>query len=258
MMGNVIHRYLKNHLDERSRRLWGATEANVLGHGGVKLVAKATGMAESTIRIGRRQLRSNQSEESGERRVRQSGGGRKRLTTKAPHLLHALDALVEPTSRGDPTSPLRWTCKSTRKLEAQLKLQGFQLSHTKVGQLLKGLGYRLQSPRKRYEGVSHPDCNAQFEYINSLVKAFQGWGQPVISVDTKKKELIGNFAHGGREYRPTGTPEDVEAYDFPSLAEGKGIPYGVYDMTTNHGWVSVGTTHDTAQFAVETIRQWVV
>jgi transposase len=211
---------LKNHLDERSRRLWGATEANALGHGGVKWVAKATGMAESTIRIGRRELRPSQPEEPDDRRVRRSGGGRKRLIAKDPHLLHALDALVEPTSRGDPTSPLRWTCKSTRKLEAQLQLQGFKISHTKVGQLLNGLGYSLQSPRKRYEGASHPDRNAQFVYINSLVKAFQGRGQPVISVDAKKKELIGNFANGGQEYHPKGTPHEVEAYDFPSLAEG--------------------------------------
>lgn len=247
---------LKNHLDERGRRLWGAAEADALGHGGVSWVAKATGMAESTIRRGYQELRSTQAEEPDSRRVRQPGGGRKRLTAKDQYLLPALDALVEPTSRGDPMSPLRWTCKSTRKLEAQLKRQGFTISHTKVGQLLKELGYSLQSPRKRYEGASHPDRNAQFEYINNLVKEFQGRGQPVISVDTKKKELIGNFANGGKEYQPKGTPHEVEAYDFPSLAEGKGIPYGVYDMSTNHGWVSVGTTHDTAQFAVETIRQW--
>jgi len=266
--GDVIHRIqrkynaLKDELDERARRLWGAAEANALGFGGIKTVSKATGMAESTLIIGRRELESGQLESSTDsvtkesRRIRRPGGGRKRLTTKAENLLKALDDLVEPTSRGDPTSPLRWTCKSTRNLESELKSQGFQISHTKVGQLLKELGYSLQSTRKQYEGSSHPDRNAQFEYINKLVKDFQTRNQPVISVDTKKKELIGNFANNGREYHRKGMPEGVEAYDFPSLATGKGIPYGVYDMTANKGWVSVGTTHDTSQFAVETIRQW--
>jgi hypothetical protein len=189
-------------------------------------------------------------------RIRHPGGGRKRLTAKDERVLQALDALVEPTSRGDPVSPLRWTCKSTRKLEAELQSQGFHISHTKVGQLLKHLGYSLQSTRKRYEGTSYPDRDAQFEYINARVKEFQQRNQPVVSVDTKKKELVGNFANRGREYQPQGLPEEVEAYDFPSLATGKGIPYGIYDMTANTGWVSVGTTHDTAQFAVATIRQW--
>jgi hypothetical protein len=189
-------------------------------------------------------------------RVRHPGGGRKRLTAKDERVLQALDALVEPTSRGDPVSPLRWTCKSTRKLKAELHSQGFHISHTKVGQLLKYLGYSLQSTRKRYEGTSHPDRDAQFEYINARVKEFQKRNQPVVSVDTKKKELVGNFATRGREYQPQGLPEEVEAYDFPSLATGKSIPYGIYDMTANTGWVSVGTTHDTAQFAVATLRQW--
>ena len=253
---------LKDELDERARRLWGAAEANALGFGGIRTVSKATGMAESTLRIGRRELKSGQLESStgsvteGRREIRRPGGGRKRLTARDRSLLKALDDLVEPTSRGDPTSPLRWTCKSTRNLESEMKSQGIQVSHTKVGQLLKELGYSLQSTRKRYEGSSHPDRNAQFEYINKQVKDFQTKNQPVISVDTKKKELIGNFANNGREYQRKGMPEEVEAYDFPSLATGKGIPYGVYDMTINKGWVSVGTTHDTSQFAVETIRQW--
>jgi len=249
---------LKPQLDERTRRLWAAAEAKALGHGGTRTVAKATGMSATTIRLGRRELATYQQSTPPEvkQRVRHPGGGRKRLTAKDERVLQALDALVEPTSRGDPVSPLRWTCKSTRKLEAELHSQGFHISHTKVGQLLKYLGYSLQSTRKRYEGTSHPDRDAQFEYINARVKEFQKRNQPVVSVDTKKKELVGNFANRGREYQPQGLPEEVEAYDFPSLATGKSIPYGIYDMTANAGWVSVGTTHDTAQFAVATLRQW--
>ena len=249
---------LKDQLDERTRRLWVAAEANALGYGGTRIVSKATGLSEVTIRLGRRELAfpHMQSTKQSRQQIRRSGGGRKNLTTKYKGFLGVLDALVEPTARGDPDSPLRWTCKSTRNLEAELKSQGLQISHTKVGQLLKELGYSLQSTRKRYEGNSHPDRNAQFEYINTLVKDFQKRNQPVVSVDTKKKELVGNFANRGKEYQPKGMPEEVEAYDFPSLASGKGIPYGVYDMTTNTGWVSVGTTHDTAQFAVATLRQW--
>jgi transposase len=249
---------LKPQLDERTRCLWAAAEAKALGHGGTRTVAKATGMSATTIRLGRRELATYQQSTPPEvkQRIRHPGGGRKRLTAKEERVLQALDALVEPTSRGDPVSPLRWTCKSTRKLEAELHSQGFHISHTKVGQLLKHLGYRLQSTRKRYEGTSHPDRDAQFEYINARVKEFQKRNQPIVSVDTKKKELVGNFANRGREYQPQGLPEEVEAYDFPSLATGKSIPYGIYDMTANTGWVSVGTTHDTAQFAVATLRQW--
>src|SRR5712691_4420488 len=249
---------LQHQLDERTRRLWAAAEANALGHGGTRTVSKATGIAETTIRLGRRELAACQLSPlpEAQRRIRHPGGGRKRLMAKDERVLQALDALVEPTSRGDPTSPLRWTCKSTRKLETELQSQGFQISHTKVCQFLKHLGYSLQSTRKRYEGKSHPDRDAQFAYINARVKEFQKRNQPVVSVDTKKKELVGNFANKGREYHPQGRPEEVEAYDFPSLATGKGIPYGIYDMTANTGWVSVGTTHDTAQFAVATLRQW--
>lgn len=249
---------LKHQLDERTRRLWAAAEADALGHGGTRTVSQATGMSATTIRLGRRELATDQQSTPPEvkQRIRHPGGGRKRLTAIEERVLQALDALVEPTSRGDPVSPLRWTCKSTRKLAAELHSQGFHMSHTKVGQLLKHLGYSLQSTHKRYEGTSHPDRDAQFEYINARVKAFQKRNQPVVSVDTKKKELVGNFANRGREYQPQGMPEEVEAYDFPSLATGKGIPYGIYDMTANTGWVSVGTTHDTAQFAVATLRQW--
>ena len=250
---------LKEQLDERTRRLWAATEANAFGHGGTRIVSKVTGMTEVTIRLGRHELVSSQTHVGAAQSrqwIRHPGGGRKHITSIHAGLLEALDALVEPTSRGEPNNPLRWTCKSTRNLEAELKSQGFQISHTKVGQLLKDLGYSLQSTRKRYEGSSHPNRNTQFEYINTLVKDFQKRNQPVVSVDTKKKELIGNFANRGREYQSKGMPEEVEAYDFPSLANGKGIPYGIYDMTANAGWVSVGTTHDTAQFAVATLRQW--
>lgn len=249
---------LEPELDERSRRIWAASEADAVGHGGVTAVARATGLAESTIRAGRRE--SKEFLEGGKvttrRRIRQIGGGRKRLVEKDVDVMGLLDALVDPTSRGDPMSPLRWTCKSTRRLARELTGCGHPISHTKVGEFLDKLGYGLQSTRKRMEGKTHPDRNAQFEFINNKVKDFQNRFQPVVSVDTKKKELIGCFANAGREYQPKGNPEEVETYDFPSLADGKGFPYGVYDMTNNHGWVSVGTDHDTGQFAVHTIRQW--
>ena len=248
---------LKSELDERGRRIWAATEANFLGYGGVGAVSTATGLAASTIRIGRRELEEHlDHEESVKRRVRKKGGGRKRLLEKDSELLSLLDALVDPTSRGDPVSPLRWTCKSTRRLAKELTECGHKVSHAKVGEFLDKLGYSLQSTRKRMEGKKHPDRNAQFEFINSKVKDFQIRSQPVISIDTKKKELIGRFANAGREYQPKGMPEETETYDFPSLSEGKGIPYGVYDMANNQGWVSVGTDHDTAQFAVNTIKEW--
>lgn len=248
---------LKSELDERGRRLWAAAEADALGHGGVSAVSKATGIAESTVRLGRNQMKiKTKSNGTEPRRIRKKGGGRKPLTVKDADLLDLLDALVEPTSRGDPMSPLRWTCKSTRKLSEELAKQGHPISHSKVGQLLSELNYSLQSTRKRMEGQSHADRNAQFEFINGKVIEFQSRNQPTISIDTKKKELIGRFSNGGIEYQPKGKPEEVETYDFPSMAEGKGIPYGVYDIAENKGWVSVGTDHDTAQFAVNTIRQW--
>jgi hypothetical protein len=240
--------------------MWAAAEANTLGHGGVVAVSKATGLAESTIRKGRKEIRNHppgdNKQETAVCRVRKKGGGRKPLEQKESSLLDRLDALVEPTSRGDPMSPLRWTCKSTRRLAKELVAQGCPVSHSKVGNLLTFLNYSLQSTRKRMEGKSHPDRDAQFNFINDKVIKFQLQGQPVISVDAKKKELIGRFSNKGQEYQPKGTPEEVETYDFPSMADGKGIPYGVYDMTRNQGWVSVGTDHDTAQFAVHSIRQW--
>jgi len=188
--------------------------------------------------------------------VRRPGGGRKSLTHHDPQLVEALDALVEPGSRGDPMSPLRWTCKSTRRLAKALTQQKHPISHAKVGQLLDHLGYSLQATRKTREGASHPHRNAQFEYISQQVRAFQGRGQPVVSVDTKKKELVGDFANRGRAYRPKGQPLEVRVHDFEDPQLGKAIPYGVYDLRANQGWVSVGLDHDTAQFAVATLRQW--
>jgi len=248
------YEFLQSELDERARRMWAAAEANALGHGGTMAVAQATGLARSTIWLGRKELR--QGPEAGRRRVRRAGAGRKRLTQQDRSLLSALEGLVDPTTRGDPMSPLRWTCKSTRKLAEELTGQGHRISHTKVAELLDDLGYSLQGTRKTREGGDHPDRNAQFEYINEQVKAFQSRGQPVISVDAKKKELVGDFANSGREYRPKGQPEPVRVYDFVDKKLGKAIPYGVYDPTTNCGWVSVGVDHDTAEFAVETLRRW--
>jgi hypothetical protein len=250
---------LKIELDERGRRMWAAAEAISLGHGGVVAVASATGLAESTIRLGKQEIIISlpAAKKGGTmRRIRKKGGGRTALEKKDKELPVLLDALVEPISRGDPMSPLRWTCKSTRRLAKELTANGHPCSHAKVGQLLSGLQYSLQSTRKRMEGKSNPDRDAQFHFINNKVVEFQKSGQPVVSVDTKKKELVGRFANKGREYQPKGKPEEVETYDFPSLADGKGIPYGVYDMTNNQGWVSVGTDRDTAQFAVQSLRQW--
>ena len=245
-------------LDERGRRIWAATEASLLGFGGVAAVAGATGLAESTIRLGKREFNLSRTGRArpSERRVRQPGGGRKPLTEKDPVLLGSLDQLVSPTSRGHPMSPLRWTCKSTRRLAKELSRAGHRASHTKIGKLLDHLGYSLQSTRKTREGTSHPDRNAPFEHINARVKQFQRQRQPVLSVDTKKKELVGDFANKGREYRPKGQPEPVRTHDFEDQELGKGIPYGVYDMSANNGWVSVGVDHDTAEFAVATLQQW--
>jgi len=251
---------LQSEFDERSRRLWAATEAIAMGHGGVKAVSRATGIAESTIRIGKKELKqgaiARKPPQTVPRRIRKKGAGRKPLTAQDDSLISALDSLVEPTARGDPMCPLRWTCKSTRKLAQELRRQGHRISHTKVSQLLRSMGYSLQGTRKTKEGSSHPDRNAQFEYIYSRVTSFQRAGQPVISVDAKKKELIGDFANHGREYQPKGHPEPVRVYDFIDKDLGKITPYGVYDPLTNTGWVSVGVDHDTAQFAVESIRRW--
>lgn len=248
---------MKAELDERGYRCWAATEALELGRGGIKAVAKATGLGERTVRRGCEQLRGGDDHTRFEvRRIRKPGGGRKALTACDPKVLAALEALVEPTTRGDPMSPLRWTCKSTRKLAKTLTDQGHEISHTKVAELLGYLDYSLQGTRKNLEGTSHPDRDAQFRYINRCVKTFQRAGQPVISVDAKKKELVGPFANRGREYQVKGQPEQVRTHDFADKELGKVCPYGVYDLTDNRGWVSVGVDHDTAQFAVESIRRW--
>jgi len=242
-------------LDERSRRVWAAVEAESLGYGGQSIVAKATGLSRATLhREGVEQDRDLPHRHPD--RIRKAGGGRKKLTQHGPGLLSALEALVEPTTRGDPESPLRWTCRSTRQLAAALAVQGYRVSHQTVASLLDDLGYSLQGNQKTKEGSTHPDRDAQFRYIHGRVEDFQRRGQPVVSVDTKKKELVGDFRNGGREWRPKGDPEQVRVYDFVDKALGKANPYGVYDPTANVGWVSVGTDHDTAEFAVETLRRW--
>jgi hypothetical protein len=241
-------------LDERQRRLWLAAEAKAVGYGGVSLVARATGVTRPTIHAGLQELAAGPVLPAG--RVRRPGAGGKPLTATQPGLKAALDALVEPTARGDPESPLRWTCKGVRRLATELREQKFRVGRQKVADLLRELGYSLQANRKTREGCRHPDRNAQFEYIGGRVRQFQRRGQPVISVDTKKKELVGDFKNGGREWRRRGRPEEVRVHDFLDKALGKAIPYGVYDLTVNAGWVSVGTDHDTAEFAVEAIRRW--
>lgn len=248
---------LRPELDERGRRLWAASEVMELGYGGIAAVARATGLSERTIRRGHEELRQPSASASTlTRRIRRQGGGRKSLVERDSQLVCALESLVEPTTRGDPMSPLRWTCKSTRKLAQVLRWQGHAVSHTKVAHLLSELGYSLQGTRKLQEGSAHPDRDAQFGYINQQVQAFEKLDQPVISVDAKKKEVVGDFANAGREYQPKGHPEKVRVYDFPDKQLGKVCPYGVYDITQNQGWVSVGIDHDTAQFAVATIRRW--
>lgn len=242
-------------LDERLRRLWAGAEAKALGTGGITIVCAATDLSRTTVRNGIRELDGGIVEEDADR-VRRPGAGRPTLEKKDPELLVALELLVNPVTRGDPESPLRWTSKSTRKLAAELTAMGKKVSPQKVCEMLSALGYSLQANRKTIEGSQHPDRDAQFEYINKRVAHFQRRGQPVISVDTKKKELVGDFKNGGREWQLEGEPESVRVHDFIDKDLGKAIPYGVYDVTTNEGWVSVGTDHDTAQFAVETIRRW--
>ena len=241
---------------ERSRRVWAATEAQALGRGGVGLVARATGIAESTIRRGLRDLRARAPLEAS--RTRRPGGGRKRATDQRPTLRRDLEALVEPTAPGDPDSPLRWTCLSTRTLAVALEGLGHHVSHVTVAALLHDLGYSLQGNVKVREGRQHPDRDAQFRYIARQVRAAQRRGQPTISVDTKKKELVGPFKNGGRAWRPAQTPQRVRVHDFviPGATGGKAIPYGVYDLHRDEGWVSVGIDHDTATFATRSIRRW--
>jgi transposase len=245
-------------MDERMRRQWAAAESRSYGWGGVRAVSRATGMSPNTIARGLAELEAREIDPEApvESRLRKPGGGRKRATEADPELATALERLVDPVTRGDPTSPLRWTCKSTTQLASELRRQGHPVSPRTVGRLLKAAGYSLQSNRKTKEGKDHPDRNAQFEHINATVLTFQGRGQPVISVDTKKKELVGEYRNGGREWQPQGEPNEVLVHDFMDKELGKAIPYGVYDLTENQGWVSVGIDHDTARFATEAIRRW--
>jgi Rhodopirellula transposase DDE domain len=242
-------------LDERLRRLWAGAEARALGRGGISLLSAATGLSRTTVREGLRELDAGVSLDTVVT-VRRPGGGRKTLLERDPELAIDLDRLIDPVTRGDPMSPLRWTSKSTRKLAAELTAQGHPLSPQKVGELLRDLGYSLQGNQKTLEGADHPDRNAQFEFINARAEDFQSRDQPVISVDTKKKELVGDFKNAGQEWHPAGQPPKVRTYDFVDPELGKAIPYGIYDIANNRGWVNVGMDHDTPEFAVESIRRW--
>ena len=245
-------------MNEYLRRRCAAVEATTIGYGGISIVARATGLSRNTIVKGIAEVREDTDEipVSSLSRIRRAGGGRKRLTERDPELLKDLEALVAPMTRGEPESPLRWTCKSTRKLAQSLQNQGHEVKERTVAGLLKQLGYSLQSNRKIKEGGDHPDRDTQFGFINTQVQAFQKRSQPVISVDTKKKELVGDFLNKGQEWQPKGIPEKVNIYDFIDKELGKAIPYGVYDVTFNKGWVSVGIDHDTARFATATLRRW--
>jgi hypothetical protein len=246
-------------LNERLRRRWAACEALTLPRGGVSLVAQATGISRSTIWAGTRELREQddlQPEDFHPERVRRPGAGRHFREDEDSTLVHDLEALVEPTTRGDPQSPLRWTSKSTRKLAEALNRQGHQISHATVATLLANLGYSLQANRKTHEGVAHPDRDAQFQHVNQRVLAYQRAKQPVVSVDAKKKELVGDFKNPGQEWQLQGQPPHVRMHDFKDKLLGKVIPQGVYDLTRNEGWVSVGIDHDTAVFATASVRRW--
>jgi hypothetical protein len=248
-------RLLKATLDERARRLWAGAEADAMGHGGVAAVARATGLAISTVRKGRDEARAGARREDVVK-VRRSAGKRP-YESANPDVWPAIEKLVDPVTRGDPESPLRWTCKSTHALSAELfERHGIRISDKTVAKLLREHGYSLQAPNKSVEGAQHPDRNAQFEHINAKAQDRIDRGIPVISVDTKKKELVGNFKNGGQEWQPEGEPELVDVHDFPGDAVGKAIPYGVYDIASNAGFVSVGVDHDTPVFAVTSIEAW--
>ena len=252
----VEQRYtiLAPYLTEQTRSIWAAAEALAIGRGGTAIVAETTGLSRMTIQHATRGVLAGTVPPAG--RQRHQGGGRKCLLETDPTLLADLDTLIDPYTRGDPESPLRWSCKSTRQLAAALHEQGHRLSHRTVYALLDALGYSLQANRKAAEGKQHPDRDAQFHFIARQVKRVQKRHQPVISVDTKKKENIGNFANGGREWEPQGPPRRVKTHDFPEAGKGKDCPYGIYDLSRNEGWVNVGLSADTAQFAVESIRRW--
>jgi hypothetical protein len=255
--GGLAHKFdvLARFLDERTRRLVAAAEAEALGFGGVTAVAKASGLSRGTVIRGMVELTTAPQPARGQR-IRRKGAGRKRTVDQDATLERDLESLVEPVTRGDPESPLRWTCKSVRQLAAQLNRMGHQTSHRMVAEILHGMDYSLQANRKTLEGASHPDRDAQFQHISDKIRAFQADRQPVISVDTKKKELVGDFKNQGRELRPRGDPEKVRVHDFVIPELGRAAPYGVYDVTQNAGWVSVGVDHDTAAFAAQSIRRW--
>jgi Rhodopirellula transposase DDE domain len=247
------------YLNERTRRVWAAMEAKAMGNGGVSVVAQVTGLSRNTIAAGLRDLQEHEGEGLGAaspQQIRRPGGGRKHIEIVDDTLLDDLESLVEPTTRGDPESPLRWTCKSVTNLAKQLQSMGHQVCAKTVYNLLRGMNYSLQSNRKTQEGAEHPDRDQQFQHIANTVTQFQQWHRPVISVDTKKKELIGNFKNNGQEWQPAKQPVQVNMHDFKDDELGKVIPYGVYDLSLNQGWVSVGIDHDTAEFAVESIRHW--
>ena len=242
-------------LDERQRRVWLGVEAREAGHGGISAVARAAGVSRPTVAKAVRELDTpGWAAPAG--RVRRPGGGRKPVTEADPGLVAALEALVDPATRGDPESPLRWTSKSTRQLADALAAQDHRVSHTTVGALLRARGYSLQAAAKTREGRQHPDRDEQFRYLTGQVNAYLAAGDPVVSVDTKKKELVGNYKNAGREWQPKGEPVEVDVHDFPDPTVGKAIPYGVYDVAANTGWVTVGRDHDTAAFAVATLRSW--
>ena len=246
-------------LTERSRRLFAGSEALAFGYGGIAAVSRATSLSPQTVRRGLKechQIESSGAPSLDPSRSRRKGGGRKKLTEKHPELLSTLKELVESTTRGDPDSPLLWTARSQRNLVAVMKEKGYPLSKHTLAKLLQELGYSLQGNQKRLEGAQHPDRNAQFEHINETLRRRLEAGEPAISVDTKKKELVGRYKNAGRELRPQAAPERVHIHDFPDDAVGKAVPYGVYDLAENEAWVSVGISHDTASFAVETIRTW--
>ncbi len=241
------------HLDEKQRRLMAAADVQILGQGGVSRAARVTGLSRPTIYKGITELEKRDVPVD---RVRRAGAGRKKLSEKYPSILQELESLVDPVTRGDPMSPLRWTCKSTRQLANVLAKRGFKVGYRSVAKMLKELGYSLQANAKTLEGASHPDRDKQFRYINNRVKRFLNKGLPVISVDTKKKELVGKYRNKGKEWQPAGEPEKVNVHDFKDPLLGKAIPYGIYDVKHDQGWVNVGCDHDTASFAVESIRRW--
>jgi transposase len=249
------HKIISSHLSERGKRLWAASEAMTIGRGGDTLVSKATNISRVTISKARKEIEKGETTTESVR-IREPGGGRKRLIDNSPDIIKELDLMIDPFTRGDPESPLRWTCKSTYNLANALQIKGYKISQKSVHTLLQEMGYSMQANRKKMEGKQNPDRDAQFQFINNKVKAFQNQGYPVISVDAKKKENIGQYKNTGREWEKKGQPTVVNTYDFPDKEKGKACPYGVFDMTRNEGWVNVGISRDTAEFAVESIRRW--